>query len=122
MISDIAGAGVEAVKGITDREALQTWRDTTNRPDELDPDSDITDLVPALSRVLGWLSDAKTIERLGLRTAVLLSVVRPDLLPETSLAELSGTTRQNVSKLVVAFRATFGLRESTNQVAKRRIE
>jgi len=120
MISEIAG--VEGVTGVTDRLALQSWRDTTNRPEELDPDSDITDLVPALSRVLGWLSDAKTIERLGLRTAVLISIVRPDLLPETSLSELSGTSRQNVSKLTVSFRATFGLRESTNQIAKRRIE
>jgi hypothetical protein len=112
MISEIAG--------VENRLAVQEWRDLQNQPEnESDPDSDITDLVPALSRVLGWLADASTIERLGLRTAVLLNVIRPDLLPEISLAEMSGTTRQNVSKLVVSFRETFGLRESINQRAKR---
>jgi hypothetical protein len=100
---------------------LQSWRDATNR-EEIDPDSDISELVPALARVLGWLADGKTIERLGLRTAVLINIVRPDLLPPTSLAEMSATSRQNVSKLTVSFRATFGLRESTQQIAKRRIE
>ena len=113
MISEIDGVQ----KGQLD---VQAWRDAKNQ-EEIDPDSDLTELVPALSRVLGWLADAKTIERLGLRTAVLLNVVRPDLLPATSLAEMSGTSRQNVSKLVVSFRATFGLRESINQIAKRSI-
>ena len=90
---------------------MESWRDLQHRPNENGSDSDITDLVPALSRLLGWLSEAGTIDRLGLRTAVLLNIVRSDLLPNVSLAEMSGTTRQNVSKLTVSFRATFGLRE-----------
>jgi hypothetical protein len=110
MISDIdhVQAGID----------LQSWRDETKRK-EIDPDSDITNLVPALARVLGWLADAGTIERLGLRAAVLLNVVRPDLLPNTSLSEMSATSRQNVSKLTVSFRATFGFRDSAHQIAKR---
>ena len=84
MISEIAG--------VEERLAMEEWRDLQNRPEnENDPDSDLTELVPALSRLLGWLSEAATIERLGLRTAVLLNIVRPDLLPKTSLAEMSGT-------------------------------
>jgi hypothetical protein len=97
---------------------VQSWRDATNR-EEIDPDSDLTDLAVVLSRVFGWLADGKTLDRIGLRTAVLINLTRPDLLPATSLAEMSGTSRQNVSKLTVSFRATFGLRESTKQIAKK---
>ena len=111
---------ISEIDGVEAQLAVQSWKDAQNQ-EEIDPDSDITNLVPVLARVLGWLADAKTVERLGLRTAVLLNVVRPDLLPATSLAEMSGTSRQNVSKLVVSFRATFGLRESINQIAKRSI-
>jgi hypothetical protein len=111
---------ISEITGVEDRQAMENWRDLQNWPEnENDPDSDLTDLIPALARLLGWLSEAGTIERLGLRTAVLLNTVRPDLLPKLSLAEMSGTTRQNVSKLTVSFRATFGLRESAHQAAKR---
>lgn len=114
MISEIAG--------VEERLAMEEWRDLQNRAEnENDPDSDISNLVPVLSRLLGWLSAATTIERLGLRTAVLLNIVRPDLLPNTSLSEMSSTSRQNVSKLTVSFRATFGFRESAHQLAKRGI-
>ena len=111
---------ISEISGVENRLAVQEWRDLQNQPEnENDSDSDLTDLVPALSRLFGWLSQADTIQRLGLRTGVMLNVIRPDLLPETSLAEMSGTTRQNVSKLTVSFRATFGLRESANQITKR---
>jgi len=112
---------ITEAESVEARLAVQAWRDAQNRPENDDSDSDITNLVPSLARLLVWLSDATTVERIGMRTMVLIHIVRPDLLPATSIAELSGTSRQNISKLTVSFRATFGLRESTNQVAKRRI-
>jgi hypothetical protein len=114
------GEMISEIVGVEERLAMETWRDVQNRP-ESDSDSDLSDLVPKVSRLLGWLSEATTIERMGLRTAVLLYCTRPDLLETSSLEQMSATSRQNVSKLVVSFRATFNLRPAINQIAKRRI-
>jgi hypothetical protein len=101
-----------------DSASLANWQDSQRR---LEPDSettDITDLADRLTRVLAWLAEAETIERLGMRTAILLYCVRPDFLPEQSLRLISGTTKQNLSKMVTDFKGTFSLRPSVNQVAK----
>jgi len=108
MISDI---GVEA------QLAMQEWRDLQNRP-ETDPDSDLTDLVPALSRLLGWLNEGDTCERKGMRFVAMLVCVRPDFIEARSLGQMSPTSKQNLSKLVVDFRSTFGWRASAHQAAK----
>jgi hypothetical protein len=100
-----------------DDQSLSAWRDTTNRA-EIDPDSDLTDLVPVLSRLLGWLCEPETCERRGMRVTALVQVVRPDLNGGRSLGKLSPTSKQNFSKLVVDFRSTFGFRASAHQIAK----
>jgi hypothetical protein len=45
--------------------------------------------------------------------------LRPDLNGGKSLAELSPTTKQNLSKICVDFRQTFGWKPSAHQIAKR---
>jgi hypothetical protein len=111
MISEIAG--------VEERLAMESWRDVQNRPEnESDPDSDLTDLVPVLSRLLGWLCEPETCERRGMRLTALVQVVRPDLNGGKSLGQLSPTSKQNFSKLCVDFRETFGFRASAHQVAK----
>src|ERR1700730_1643316 len=101
MISDI---GVEA------QLALESWRDATNR-EEIDPDADLTNLIPALSRLLGWLGEGETCERRGMRVTVLLEVGRPDFNHGKSLGQMSPTSKQNLSKLMTDFRLTFGWRQ-----------
>jgi alkylhydroperoxidase family enzyme len=108
MISDI---GVEA------QMAVEAWRDATNQTD-IDPDSNLTDLVPVMGRLLGWLSEPETCERRGMRVTALLECVRPDLNGGRSLAQLSPTSKQNLSKLCVNFRETFSLHRSAHQIAK----
>jgi hypothetical protein len=96
--------------------SLQSWRDSQA---EIDPDSDLTDLVPVLSRLIGWLCEPETVERRGLRVCALAECVRPDLNGGRSLGQLSaGTSKQNLSKLMTDFRATFHLRPSAHQVVK----
>lgn len=109
MISEIAG--------VEERLAMESWRDATNQA-EIDPDSDLTALVPALSRLLGWLCEPETCERRGMRLTALVQVVRPDLNGGKSLGQISPTSKQNISKLMVDFRATFCYRPSAHQVAK----
>jgi hypothetical protein len=45
---------------------MEHWRDLQDRP-EFDSDSDLTALVPALARLLGWLAEGKTSEQRGMR-------------------------------------------------------
>jgi hypothetical protein len=101
-----------------DAASLADWQDSQRRPDNPET-TDITELADKLTRVLAWLSEGDTTERLGMRCAILIYCTRPDFLPETSLRLLSATSRQNLSKLVVDFKATFNLRPSVNQAAKR---
>jgi hypothetical protein len=58
--------------------SVEAWREATNR-EEIDPDSDLTDLIPALSRLIGWLNEGKTCEQAGMRVKAFTFVVRPDL-------------------------------------------
>jgi hypothetical protein len=110
MISEIAG--------VQERLAIESWQNGHNLED-IDPDSDLTDLVPALSRLLGWLCEPETCERRGMRLTALAECVRPDLNGGKSLAQLSPTSKQNLSKLMTDFRETFNLRPSAHQIAKR---
>jgi hypothetical protein len=103
---------------VQDRLAVQEFRDLQNQA-EIDPDSDLTDLVPALSRLLGWLNEGERCEQKGMRVVAMLVCVRPDFIQEKSLGQMSPTSKQNLSKLVVDFRSTFGWRASTHQAAKR---
>jgi hypothetical protein len=57
--------------------SLADWQDSQNRI-ESDPDSDLTDLVPKVSRLLGWLAEGGTAEQRGDRVTAMLFVVRPD--------------------------------------------
>jgi len=109
MISEIAG--------VEERLAMEEWRDATNQA-ENDSDSDLSALVPALSRLIAWLCEPETCERRGMRITAMVEVVRPDLNGGKSLAQLSSTSKQNLSKLCVDFRETFGWRPSAHQVAK----
>jgi hypothetical protein len=102
----------------SDARSLADWQDSQKRA-EADPEkTDISDLADALTRLLAWLSEADTTERMGMRTLILIYVVRPDFLQEQSLRLMSQTTKQNLSKLVVDFKQTFNLRPSVNQAAK----
>jgi hypothetical protein len=111
------GKVISEIVGVGDRQSMESWRDVQNRP-ESDPDSDLTDLVPALSRLLGWLCEPENCERRGMRVTALVQVVRPDLNGGRSLGQMSPTSKQNISKLIVDFRATFCYRPSAHQVAK----
>jgi hypothetical protein len=102
-----------------DQIALREWKGQMHQAIADDPDSDITDLVPALARLLGWLSEGEKCEQKGMRVVAMLYVVRPDFLKEKSLGRMSATSKENLSKLVVDFRLTFGWRESGHQAAKR---
>ena len=98
--------------------SLLAWRDATNQA-EFDPDANLADLVPVISRLIGWLCEAETCERRGLRVTALAEVIRPDFNGGKSLGRMSKTSKQNLSKLMTDFRVTFNLRESAHQAAKR---
>jgi hypothetical protein len=101
MISEIAG--------VEERLAMESWRDVQNQTD-IDPDSDLTDLVPALGRLLGWLAEGDTCERRGMRVLAVLVVVRPDFIEEKSLGQMSRGSKRLFDELVNDFRSTFTLR------------
>jgi hypothetical protein len=103
-----------------DRLSLLAWQDARNL-EEIDPDSDITNLVPVMGRLLGWLNEGEKCEQKGMRVIAMLVVVRPDFIEAKSLGKMSPTSKQNLSKLCVDFRATFGWRPSAHQVAKEAI-
>jgi hypothetical protein len=104
--------------GVEAQLAIQEWRDAQNRA-EIDPDSDLTALMPAISRFVGWLCEPETVERRGLRVCALEECVRPDLNSGRSLGQTSaGTSKQNLSKLMTDCRSTFHLRPSAHQAAK----
>jgi hypothetical protein len=85
-----------------------------------DSDSDLSALVAPLSRLLGCIAEGRDTRQLGLRVGVVLYSLRADLIGGRTLREISGgTTRQNTSKLLIDFRATFHLKPSPQQVAKR---
>jgi hypothetical protein len=85
---------------------------------EPDPDSDLCDLVPKITRLIGWMAEGKTYDQMGMRVVAMLKVVRPDFLNGQSLDELTPTTRQNVNRLMVDFRSTFGYHDTPHQRAK----
>lgn len=65
-----------------------------------------------ISRVLIWLADGETTDERGMRVAVALYCIRPDLIKGATLEEIglaSGRTKQAVHKLADLFRATTGL-------------
>jgi hypothetical protein len=97
--------------------SLADWQDSQNL--ESDPDSDLSDLIPKVSRLLGWLAEGRTAEQRGDRVTAMLFVVRPDFIEGRSLKFMSSSSKQNLSKLIVDFRATFGWRESAHQIARR---
>jgi hypothetical protein len=105
MISDI---GVEA------QMAIQSWRDSQAEIDSVD----YSDLIPALSRVLGWLNEGDQCEQKGMRVVAMLFVVRPDFIEQRSLGKMSQASRQSFDALVLDFRSTFTLRNSVNQAEK----
>ena len=95
-----------SVELLWDARSLADWQATQNQPEPDLETTDITELADKLTRVLGWLSEGDTIERLGMRCAILLYCVRPDFLPEQSLHLISGTTKQNLSKMVTDFKVS----------------
>ena len=103
-----------------DARSLSDWQDLRKQPETELETTDITELADKLNRVIAWLSEGDSIERMGMRCAIFIYIVRPDFLAETSLRLMSKTTKQNLSKLVVDFRQTFNLRPSVNQAAKQR--
>ena len=111
---------ISAVEILWENHSFANWQAAQNQPENADPDSDLTDLIPALSRLLAWLSEGKECEQKGMRVVAMLSVVRPDFLHEKSLKYMSNTSKQNLSKLCVDFRQTFGWRASAQQVAAKR--
>jgi hypothetical protein len=65
----------------------------------------------ALSRLLIWMADARTLQNRGVRTTIALHCVRPDLIGHPTLEQIShraGCSRQALSKLVESFRLTTG--------------
>jgi hypothetical protein len=86
--------------------SLQNWRDSQV---EIDPSSH-SDLVPALSRLLGWLAEPETCERRGMRITALLVVVRPDFIEEKSLGQMSRGSKRLFDEVVNDFRSTFTFR------------
>jgi len=85
---------------------------------EPDQDNDLSDLVPKVSRLFGWISEGRTCEQIGMRATAMLFVCRPDYLDGRSLEKLTTRTRQNLDHLVVDFRSTFAYRETPHQRAK----
>jgi len=69
-------------------------------------------LFEAFSRIFTWACDAHTLEERGVRTSVVLFIVRPDLLKEQTLEELgesTGRSFQAIFKLAEDFRLATGL-------------
>jgi hypothetical protein len=91
--------------------AVQAWRDQTKQA-EIDPNSRLSDLAPALARLIGWLCEPETCERRGMRITAFAEVVRPDFNGEKSLAALSHTSKRNLDKLITDFRQTFRTSDS----------
>jgi hypothetical protein len=113
---------ISGIELLWESKSLADWEATQNRPEpESDPDSNLTDLVPAISRLIAWLCEPETCERRGMRITAMVEVVRPDLNHGKSLAQLSPTSKQNLSKLCVDFRQTFGWQPSSHQIARRGI-
>ena len=80
---------------------LQNWKDLENRA-ESDQDSRLTNPVPALSRLLGWLNDGKTCEKIGMRFTAMLVCVRPDFIEANSLNLMSPKSKQSLLELIAA--------------------
>lgn len=110
---------ISAVEILWENHSLASWQATQNQPEpESDPDSDISALVPACARLLAWLTQPETCERRGMRVTAMAEVIRPDLNGGRSLGQMSGTSKQNLSKLMTDFRSTFNIRPSAHQIAK----
>lgn len=84
--------------------------------DDMEPESDSEDLQAvgrALSKVLVWSAEAKSIVALGQRLWVFLYVVRPDLIEGQTLDQFgsqSNKTRQAVDKVVQEFQDNFNIK------------
>src|ERR1700674_5708386 len=71
-----------------DDKSLIDWQNLQNLP-ECDPDSDLTALVPACGRLLGWQAEGQTAEQRGDRVTAMLYCVRPDFVEGRSLRFMS---------------------------------
>jgi hypothetical protein len=91
---------------IESKTALQSWRDSLA---EIDP-ANHSDLVPALSRLLGWLAEGEKCEQKGMRVVALLICVRPDFIEPKSFGRMSRASKRVCNELVNDFRSTFTLR------------
>lgn len=95
------------------RLAMEIWRDSQA---EIDPDSDLTDMIPAMSRFLGWLNQGEDCEQKGMRVVAMLVVVRPDFIETKSLRLMSWASKRIFDDLVNDFRLNFVVRGSAHQV------
>ena len=111
MLSAMSLSEIDSVQSRID---LQNYKDLQNRS-ESDQDSRLASLVPALSRLLGWLNDGKTCDQIGMRFTAMLLCVRPDFIEAESLKRMSPKSKQNLHDLIADFRLTFDWRESLNQ-------
>jgi len=84
--------------------------------DDIEPipeSEDIEAVGRALSKILVWASEAKSIVALGQRLWVFLYVVRPDLIEGQTLDQFgsqSNQTRQAVDKVVQEFQDNFNIK------------
>jgi hypothetical protein len=102
---------IEAVQSRID---LENWKNSENRF-ESDQDSRLTSLVPALSRLLGWLNEGKTCDQIGMRFTAMLVCIRPDFIEPESLKRMPPKSKASLLELIADFRLTFGWRGSLNQ-------
>jgi hypothetical protein len=96
---------------------LANWRNSENRL-ESDHDSALSDLAPAVSRLLGWLNDGKSCDQIGMRVKAMIFVVRPDFLDARSLTRLSPGSKRIFGDLVADFRGTFVVKSDGARIAK----
>jgi hypothetical protein len=94
--------------------ALQSWRDSQA---EIDP-AHHSDLIPALSRLLGWLAEGEKCEQKGMRVIALLVCVRPDFMEQKSLRGMSRASKQIFDALVNDFKRSFHWQQAAHQNGK----
>ena len=107
------------IDSVQSRIDLENWRDSENRS-ESDQDSRLSNLIPPLGRLLGWLNEGKTCEQKGMRFTAMLVCVRPDFIEEQSLKFMPPKSQRSLSELIADFRLTFGWREPVNRIGERR--
>jgi hypothetical protein len=83
-----------SVELLWDARSLADWKAMQNQA-ENDPDSNLTDLIPALGRLLGWLNEGEKCEQKDMRVVAMPVCVRPDFIQEKSPVQMSPTSIQN---------------------------